>query len=362
MAGSSGRTPDSIADRLFSEPYCFDFFQAVRILEALGREREETGGSTAGMPVGFDFAPGQEALQFRALPSRSFPAATVSSIIQTVGPRGEPDGAPQLTISFMGLVGPGGVLPEHYTDLLLRRLRIKDYALRDFLDLFNHRTISLFYRAWLKYRFQFNHGRPENGENTFSTALRCLAGMGGDHVAKQTGVPDSTYLYYSGRFASRARPADGLADLLSDYLGVAVSVEQFRGHWLKLAGEERTVLPAGPERSGYFNRLGIDSILGERVWDVQSRFRLRVGPLKRGAFEALLPRGKALGDLCAITRVYVGPELDFDVQLILAGEDVRPCRLQTPDFEGPALGWNSWLAGGRNGAADDACFRPESHT
>lgn len=361
MAGSGGRTSDSLTDQLFREPYRFDFFQAVRILEALGQERRKAGGPAAGMPVGRDFAPEKEAARFRALPSRSFPAGTVSSLKDVSESSDTSASAPEMTVPFMGLVGPGGVLPDHYTDLLVRRLRMKDHALRDFLDLFNHRSVSLFYRAWLKYRFQFNYKQSPGSEDTFALALRCLTGMGSDHMTERTPVSDETFLYYSGRFASRARPADGLADLLSDYFGVPVSVEQFRGHWLALAEEERTVLPSGPERSGYYNRLGVDSILGERVWDVQSRFRLRIGPLGRAAFDALLPRGEALQELCAITRTYVGPELDFDVQLVLAGAEVGACRLQGPGVEGAALGWNSWLAGSRDSDADDACFQPESH-
>ncbi|MGA7802253.1 MAG: type VI secretion system baseplate subunit TssG [Gammaproteobacteria bacterium] len=361
MAGTSRRTADSLADQLFREPYRFDFFQAVRILEALGRERSAADRSAARMAVGHDFAPGQETVRFRALPSRSFPASTISALAHGTGQGDEPTLAPEMTVSFMGLVGPGGVLPEHYTDLLLRRLRLKDHALRDFLDLFNHRTISLFYRAWLKYRFPFNHKQPGDEEDAFALALKCLTGMGSEHMAERTIAADETFLFYSGRMANRVRPAEGLAKLLSDCFGVPVSVEQFQGHWLTVEDEERTVLPSGPVRSGYYNRLGVDSILGDRVWDVQSRFRLRIGPLGRKAFAALLPTGETLAELCAVTRTYVGPELDYDVQLVLAGEEVPPCRLQGGGMEGAALGWSSWLAGGRDGDAGDACFQPEIH-
>ena len=361
MAGSSRRTNDSLVDQLLHEPYRFDFFQAVRILEAFGREWGKTGGPTARMPVGFDFAPEDEAVRFRTLPSRSFPAGAVSALKNVPSDSSEPAATPEMTISFMGLIGPGGVLPDHYTDFLVRRVREKDYALRDFLDLFNHRTVSLFYRAWLKYRFQFNYKRPADREDTFAFALKCLTGMGSDHMAGRTPATDETFLFYSGLFTSRARHAAGLADMLSDYFGIPVSVDQFRGHWLTLSTEECTTLPSGPERSGYYNRLGIDSVLGERVWDVNSRFRLRIGPLDLSDFNSLLPHGKSLQELYAITRTYVGPELDFDVQLVLAGDAVRSCRLLGQGTDSAALGWNSWLTGVRDGDTDDVCFRPEAY-
>ena len=104
----------------------------------------------------------------------------------------------------MGLTGPSGVLPEHYTRLLIERLRAKDYTLRDFLDLFNHRVISLFYRAWEKYRFQFVYEQVKLGavgdetEDFFTKCLYCLVGMGTGGLRGRQKIDDETFLYYGG--------------------------------------------------------------------------------------------------------------------------------------------------------------------
>ena len=101
---------------------------------------------------------------------------------------------------------------------------------------------------------------------------------------------------------------------------------------------------------------------GERVWDIQSKFRIRLGPLGYAQFLEFLPdrapspARKAFFLLVHLVRLYVGPELDFDVQLVLR----RPRSPSASSDDGPAsarLGWNTWLrsrASRRD--ADDAVF------
>ena len=169
MATAHGRESVGLSDRLFREPFVFDFFQAVRVLERLAIERADENAvsprSQAGawerggmgyFPVGEDQPPEQEAVRFRAQPSLSFPTSTIVRVVtgdtllashgQSLKPGSKvsPVTTPfaEMTVTFMGVTGPIGVLPYHYTALLLRRLRDKDFALRDFLDLFHHREIS----------------------------------------------------------------------------------------------------------------------------------------------------------------------------------------------------------------------------
>ena len=164
MAAADGGESAGLIEALRREPYRFDFFQAVRLLEHLGGRA----------PVGRDAAPDEEAVRFRALPALRFPAAEISRLSQT------PDGPPEMVVSFLGLTGPSGVLPQHYTTLLLSRIRGKDYSLRDFLDLFNHRITSLFHRAWEKYRLPFSYERSrqdgkEEGADPITTCLYARA-------------------------------------------------------------------------------------------------------------------------------------------------------------------------------------------
>src|SRR5262249_10363085 len=183
----------------------------------------------------------------------------------------------EMVVAFLGLTGPLGVLPQHYTALLLRRIRARDYALRDFLDLFNHRTISLFYRAWEKYRLPFAYERTQldrgRGEvDLCSLCLYCLAGMGTGGLRGRLDIPDEAFLFYSGHFAHWPRSASALGSMLEDYFEIPIQILQAQGQWLNLGKADISLMPGPAFPRGRHNQLGVDMVVGERVWDVQGKF------------------------------------------------------------------------------------------
>src|SRR5262245_47282449 len=146
MAASGRREGPDLSARLFGQPHRFDFFQAVRLLEQAMRERAryEPGWPTQG--VGRDSLPENEAVRFRMEPSLAFPG---SEVVRVKGSAKSERGrypSVEMFVSFLGLISTSGVLPHHYTALILKRRREKDHSLQDFLDLFEHRFVSLFYR------------------------------------------------------------------------------------------------------------------------------------------------------------------------------------------------------------------------
>jgi type VI secretion system protein ImpH len=358
--------PQTLEEYLFAEGYAFDFFQAVRILERLAPERR---------PVGRGGPPRQEVVRFRAYQSLSFPP---SSIYELARPAPQLP-VPVMIVSFMGLTGPSGVLPRHYTELILRLQREADeqekYALRDWFDLFNHRLISLFFRAWEKYRFYIPYERSRYGQTVqveegraelddFTRCLFSLAGLGvptlrnrlrvscweekdglkQERVLAQ--VDDLILLHYSGFLAQRTRNTVGLEALLQEYFQLAVRVRQFQGQWLRLGPENQSRVGSGAGN----NQLGVNIVTGERVWDVQSKFRIRIGPLRYGQFSELLPdrtpvpERKTFFLLAHLVRFYVGPEFDFDVQLVLQAAEIPECQLAEGANFSPRLGWNTWIS------------------
>jgi type VI secretion system protein ImpH len=361
MAPEAGRAGADLSRRLLGEPQAFGFFQAVRLLERLLRGRRAAGERRPDRPVGRDFPPEEEAVRFRALLSLTFPAGEVAGLTL---PEARPaEGLPpaEMTVAFLSLAGPCGVLPQHYTSLLLRRLRLRDTALRDFLDLFNHRLVSLFYRAWEKYRLAFAHERhrldARRGEEDLPTrALYSLVGLGTAGLRRRQQIPDQAFLYYAGLFSHRPRSAVSLEALLEDYLEMPVRVLQLQGQWLSLETEERSSMPGPACPQGRNNGLAVNLVVGDRVWEVQSKFRIRVGPLTWKQFRRLIPSADGLLPLCQLARSYAGPEFDFDVQAVLLPREVPWCRLAT-DGEGAYLGWNTWVRCGEfRREVEDAVF------
>lgn len=323
MATESRGTDHSLAGVLFDEPYRFDFFQAVRLLERIYPERR---------PVGRESEPSQEVARFRTRASLAFPPSEIHQLSADPSDDVRP---PQMMVAFMGLTGPQGVLPHHYTELLIERARYKDTALWDFLDIFNHRVISLFYRAWEKHRFPVAYERGE--EDCFTEYLFGLIGMGTSGLRGRMSFSDQALLFYGGLFAQRPHSASAIEAILGDYLGETVQVEQFAGQWLRL--DDDSVTRLGKANS----ELGVNTVAGERVWDTQSKFRLKFGPLTLTSFSAMLPVGSAFKPAADFTRLLAGLELDFDVQLILKKKEVPSCILTTGAKRRPMLGWTSWL-------------------
>jgi len=362
MASEDGRAPDTLIEALFREPHRFSFFAAVTLLERHGR-LGGSGGSGAGRkPVGGDARPRKEAVRFRALPSVAFPATQISALTEQQPDEGQEARPPEMTVAFLGLTGPSGVLPQHYTELQIRGRRDRNPALTDFLDLFNHRLVSLLMRAWEKYRLPAAYEQAGGtGADPVSESLFALIGLGTGHLRDRLKADDQALLHYAGHFAHWPRPAVALEAILSDYVARSVTIEQFQGHWARLAVEDRSHLPGPDAPEGQFCQLGHDVVIGDRVWDIQGSFRIRLGPLTYAEFREFMSEGAMLHRLADLTRLFVGPELSFDVQLILERQEVPECRLGAgDDFYEPRLGWNTWLKDGDYAAdVSDAVFQAE---
>ena len=326
---TTGRPNDSdvsgsaVQAELREEPYLFEFFQAVRLLE-----RFSPGKS----PVGRFNPPSTEVVRFLANSTLVFPASEVQSL------EWPPAGTGRMKVNFMGLTGPEGVLPLYYTSLLAERTRSGDRAAVDFFDIFNHRIISLFYLAWEKYRFSVAYERE--GLDPFSHHLMDLIGIGTPGLRNRLPVLDDSLLYYSGLLAQRPRSAAALRNLLSDYFEVPVEVEQFAGGWYPLDRNTQTAFKGG---LGESEQLGFGAVMGDEVWDQTARVRIKIGPLSLEKYQDFLPQGSAFAPLRALTNFFSNGEFDFEIQLILDHRDVPPCELGAEGESAPQLGWHTYI-------------------
>ncbi|MET1254941.1 type VI secretion system baseplate subunit TssG [Aliikangiella maris] len=313
---------------LLNNPHEFDFFQAVYILE---REKELS------MPIithenmtkiGFDGPLNKESLTFKVDPSLGFNGLSVCKIHREIK-----DDKPQkwqVVVAFLGLIGTNGVLPQHYTELVLQRLKARDLALVDFLNLFNHRLISLFYRAWEKYRVPIQYGRAGRvgQRDTFTQCIDSLTG----NLAEE-----SVFNYYAGFFAKHVRNATSLESMLSDFLAAPVAIEQFCGEWLTIDPQEQTSLKANSE----FACLGVGTILGQQYWSVQNKIEIKIGPLTYQQYKNLLPGETLSNVLIRLIKQYINDGIKVSIQLWMNQQDMKFTQFGSKNA---CLGQLTWMS------------------
>jgi len=304
-------------------------FKLVRLLE---RYNVYDSDNEPHSRIGSDSTPVQEAVRFHTVNHMGFSSNEVENILQRTGILGACD-VYDIDVGSMGLTGPTGVLPQHYTRQVQQRIKQHDYALADFLDMFNHRLISLLYRAWAKYRLtvDFEDHQSQGKQSPATRAIQSLAGQ-------YSGLYYETPLYFAGHFARQTRSASSLQTLLQDYLQHPVSLESFMGRWLQIGKKDRLCI--GSNGFGRNNRLGDGVLPGNRVWDVQSKCQINIGPITYAEHERLLPDTSEFKELETLIRSYVPAHLLIELHFIIEDETKNT---QKPLGNSLRLGWNTWL-------------------
>ncbi|QEL19739.1 type VI secretion system baseplate subunit TssG [Limnoglobus roseus] len=392
--------------QLFDPEECcgFDPFQAIRLLELLANKVSIRDTQVPWKEV-------DTAVRFRTNVTLAFPPSLIAQILPPAHAPPDPEefnfpiaerirkrykraAVATVVSNFFGLFGPNGALPLVYTQTLCdldtspqtRQISTRG-ALRDWFDLFNHRMTALLFKAWQKYRMPVGYLRhawrrsPTRvvhssdritqvlfnvvglGTPPLRDRLRVLAPnaaeecrVGGVGCEPLTRIDDRAILAYAGAFARRHAGAHELRAILADYFDLPIEVQSLTGQWLDLPIAAQTRLDDSPT-----GRLGINAIAGEKIWDAGSKFRLRIGPLRYVDFVNFLPDPTAVPErksaylLSQLTRLYVGAELDFEIELVLHNFEVPPCDItDAPVGElGLRLGWNTWLTSDNMGMPEE---------
>jgi type VI secretion system protein ImpH len=358
---------EALWDRLNVEPWSHDFFALVRRIEALRHDAPGFGAS---------FRASEDPLRFCQEPSLAFPPCNVA---QFNFPRGA--SPMRLFVNFMGLLGPMGPMPLHLTEFIYQRiLHHRDRTLARFLDVFHHRMIGLFYRAWAASQMPASFDRAAvvgdacnltelerqrliNADRSrYSIYVGAPCGLGMDEVRHRDAVPDTAKLHFAGRLAAATKGPEGLGGILSTYLGVDAQVEEFAGRWVDLPSHDFCRLGSGAPSSSLGTLGGGGAVCGSRVWECQGAFRVRLGPMSYREYERLLPMAlpeyqrdvwephrtpRAVSPPGATTanrldawiRNYIGDEFEWEAVLMLRAREVPRTQLG----KGARLGWTTWI-------------------
>ncbi len=335
MAGDCGTEAHDLERRLEETPYAFNFFQAVRRLECAHPDCPRMGHSRR---------PDDDPVRFGQNPSLAFAASTLDAFVPSEG-----DQPARMYVNTFGLLGAQGPLPLHVTEYALSRTLVHDPTLARFLDVFNHRMISLLYRAWTTGEQAVNYERGD--DDRFADYVGSLFGQGMAAFRGRESVPDVAKLYFSGRLACQTKCPEGLAAMLSAYFRIDVDVMELVGQWVDLPDEYVCRLGESPDTGS----LGQTSVVGSRVWESQQKFRLRLGPMGFDDYQRMLPGGDSLPRLVDWVRNYAGDELAWDVQLVLKAEAVPGIQMGKLG----RLGWSTWLQSAPPATdVDDLMLRP----
>ncbi|WLA05948.1 type VI secretion system baseplate subunit TssG [Xanthomonas translucens pv. undulosa] len=320
MAGTARRSPDPVAllGALQASPDAYEMFEAMRRLECAYPQHPRSGHAAR---------PQDEPVRFAQRAQLAFPTRSIDAL--------EPgEGAVPLRLRTLplGLFGPQGPLPLHLTEHAMARQHLSaDPTFAAFADLFHHRMIALWYRAWADARPTVQMDRP--GEDRFGAHLDALTGVGQPALRGRGALPANARRHHAGRLVAQARNAEGLHALLSGLFEVPLQVQPFRPGWLPLPADGRLRMGRAAAR------MGEQATLGAHARNAQHRFRLRIGPLDAARYREFLPGGRALAELTAAVRDYVGDEQEWDLQLVLARQDVPLPTLGTAQ----RLGMSLWM-------------------
>ena len=341
MLAEKRKIEPSVIQRLLDEPYRFQFFQAVRMLELWLKKN--------GVPIESTVT---DYLRFKNRTSLSFPASELEGLepypplVETTDQAllaalktGELEHI-SITPAFMGFLGGNGTLPAHYTERIADHvLYERDAGPKAFLDTFSNRAVALFYKAWCKYRLEFKY--ELGGQDRFLPLLLSLAGIGNKTLQDRLninheGVLDQSVGFYAAALRQRPASAAYIERVLGEYFNLAITIEQFIGYWYAVPRDQQTVLGATNAR------LGSEALVGARVWQRDLRMRVVIGPMNRADFEGFLPGGKSACSLEKMLTLFTNLCFEYEIQLILAKHEVQGMSFTGATDKG-RLGWDTFL-------------------
>jgi type VI secretion system protein ImpH len=301
-----------------ASPWATDFYVAMRRVESAHPNLPRFGSAKS---------PKQEAIRLGQEPALTFAPANLYSVDVSRE-------CPKLTIRFLGLFGPMGALPTHLSEVALDRRRVGDATIVEFADVFHHRLIAFFYRAWRQSQPAASRDHPV--DDAFAGYVNSLVGIAQPSMLGKDQIQDDAKRYFSGHLSRVVRSEAGFIAATQEYFSVPIKLVNFHPRWVRLATEELSVI------GGEYSQLGKNTVLGARVFDAQSNIQLVIGPLSKERYQSFLPGGRSMIRLKDWVRTFFGLTIAARVQLVLKADEVPLCRLG----QGPQLGWTTWIGPG----------------
>ncbi|NWD77727.1 type VI secretion system baseplate subunit TssG [Pseudomonas gingeri] len=315
--------PGSLSALLRQVPQRFELLQALMILE---REQQEADS------LGTGSDPGREVVRLRGPLLPEFAPSEISSLRQVKNAK-LPGSRLTLHTQVFGLGGPDGPLPYAYQEWLQQRARNRDQGTVAFLDLFQHRLLSLLYRVEQRQRVALPYRQPTLGP--VYQQLRALCGLSSSSAEQTSVLPERALVARAALLANGRRSLAGFQNLLKHYFNLPVQLQGYQGAWRQIASSDRSVLG----RKGRNLSLGRDALCGTRVWDEHAGIHIRLGPLEPEIAKGFMPEEDSHRQLAELVAFYFGAQLQCSVSVHVTQAKETKIGSQQPS----ALGQGTWL-------------------
>jgi type VI secretion system protein ImpH len=335
MAGTNGSTRvdvKTIAGSLevpVPDVTRYNFFQLVELINqwAVAWQKPKQGNELA-----------SEIIRFKSTASLAFPTRDV------VGLKRIGECKFELEVSFLGLHGSQSPLPGYYLDSLAWEDAQNENRLTDFLNVFNHRLLTLLHQIWRKYRYyvSFDNG----GMDPFSQRMYALVGLGSDVIREKLQINHGKMLAYAGLLASPGRASEVICSLVSHCFNLAdVTLNSWQLRKVAIPVNQQNRLGERTKERGkkYPEKsvLGVNFSLGAKVADRSGKFLLSINQLTREQFLSFLPNGPNYSPLVMFVAFVMRDQFAWDLRLGLAEHQVEGMILGTE--QNNLLGWTSFL-------------------
>lgn len=353
MQSKIRRKSNSLIDAIKASPKEYQFEQTVRIIERLSVRNK-----SANRLIGRFNPPVDECIRFVGKPTLAYLDSDIQSTPYVISNETNY----RIQFNGLGLLGSNGVLPYHYTEFLLQRQKQKDDSFAQFIDLLNHRFVSLMYRANTKYaisnNIELSIDKPFDGEagDNFTRIIHSLVGIGTNKLQNRLSIHDHSLNYYSGLLIPKVRNEVGLKKILSSYFRLPVKIEQFIGQWQNLLDDVKTRLSTKEFPKGQNAQLGISAMLGSRAWVIQSKIKIVIGPLSREEMNLFAPGTTTFKTMNEIVQLYLGIDQDYEFIMEMRRDDL-PKQLVLSRDNPPIMGWNAWI-----GSTDDRKYNLDKNS
>ncbi|WP_321872823.1 type VI secretion system baseplate subunit TssG [Burkholderia ubonensis] len=305
-----------LLERLLAEPWRFGFLALLRRI----------GANAAIDPIGRARRPQAEPFRLGQQPSLAFAPREIASVQEAAGRL-------KVRLFGLGMLGPNGPLPIHVTEMAKEREEgRRDMTTVDFFDIFHHRFLTLFYRAWAS--AQATAGLDRKDDERFSFYIASLMGQDAEEIRRRP-LPAHARLAASAHLVRESRNSDGLRATLEHHFGVPVAIDENVFHWIEIDPADRGRMG----RPGPASMMGRHAILGRVAPDRQHRFRIVIGPVDLHAYLRFTPQGQDLPRLVEWVRAFVGYELEWELELRIRPDSAPPAVMGGAQ----RIGWSGWL-------------------